>query len=64
MNVRVHSDDAATITGRTTIKGGKYKGKDGKEMDISGAYNFIDTFIKRNGRWQVAASAAVKVPKS
>ena len=64
MKVRVHSDDAATVTGRTTLKDAKYKGKDGKEMDISGDYNFIDTYVKRNGRWQVAASAAVKLPKS
>lgn len=64
MKVTIHSDDAATVTGRTTLKSAKYKGKDGKEMDISGDYKFIDTYVKRNGRWQVVASAAVKLPKS
>jgi ketosteroid isomerase-like protein len=64
MKVHVYSDDVATVTGRTTLKNGKYKGKDGKEMDISGDYNFIDTYVKRNGRWQVVASAAVKLPKT
>jgi len=64
MKVTVHSDDAATVTGRTTLRNAKYKGKDGKELDISGDYKFIDTYVKRNGRWQVVASAAVKLPKS
>jgi hypothetical protein len=35
---------------------GNYKGQ-----DISGKYRFTDTWVKRNGKWQVAASHSTKV---
>ncbi|MEP6707441.1 MAG: hypothetical protein ABJC05_07975, partial [Pyrinomonadaceae bacterium] len=34
---------------------------DGKSMDISGEYRFVDTFARRNNEWKLVASAAVKV---
>ena len=55
MKVRVFGN-AAVVTGRTTIKGGKYKGK-----DISGQYRFTDTWVKRNGHWLCVASANTRV---
>jgi ketosteroid isomerase-like protein len=64
MKVRVFDPDVAVVTGRSTIKNGKYKGTDGKTMDISGEYRFTDTFIKRGGRWQVVASQGTKIQKS
>ena len=63
MKVRVYGD-AAVVTGRSTIKNGKYKRPDGKAMDISGDYRFTDTFIKRNGRWQCVATQGTKIQKS
>ena len=48
--------DTAIVTGRTTLKNGKYKGK-----DISGDYMFTDTWVRRNGQWQVVASHTSKV---
>lgn len=59
--VRVIDNDAAVVTLRTTVKGGKYKMPDGKTQDISGQYRSIDTFARRNGQWQLVASATVPV---
>ena len=47
--------DSAVVVGRLTSKG-TYLGK-----DLSGVYRFTDTFVKRDGRWQVVASQANRV---
>ena len=52
--VRVNGD-TAVVTGVTTIKGA-YKGQ-----DISGRYRFTDTFVRRDGRWQVLASQSTRI---
>ena len=49
--------DAAVVLGRWTVKE-QYKGK-----DVSGQYRSVDTWIRRDGRWQCVASAAVKITK-
>lgn len=49
MKVHVYGD-TAVVTGLNTIKSTS-KGKDN-----SGAYRFIDVFVKRDGRWQVVAT--------
>jgi len=60
--VTVLSADSAFITGRSSIKDGKYKEPTmAKAIDISGEYRFLDVYAKRNGRWQVVASQATKV---
>ena len=59
--VNVLDNDAAVVSLRMTVKGGKYKLPDGKSQDISGQYRSIDTFVRRNGQWQLAASASVPV---
>ena len=60
--VTVLSADAAYITGRSSIKNGKYKDPNmTKPIDISGEYRFLDVYARRNGRWQVVASQATKV---
>lgn len=59
--VNVLSADAAVVSGRSVVKGGKYKGADGKAIDISGQYRFVDTFARRNGEWKLVASAAVPI---
>ena len=42
--------------GTNTLKG-TYKGQ-----DISGKYRFTDTWVKRNGKWQVVAWQATRIP--
>lgn len=59
--VRVIDNDAAVVTLRTTVKAGKYKMPDGKTQDVSGQYRSMDTFARRNGQWQLVASATVPV---
>ena len=46
--------NTAVAAGTNTVKG-TYKGQ-----DISGKYRFTDTWVKRNGKWQVAASQSTK----
>lgn len=54
LKVRVYGG-AAVVTGRNTIQG-KFKGK-----DISGPYQFTDTWAKRAGRWQCVATHGSKI---
>jgi ketosteroid isomerase-like protein len=61
LKVNVLSGDAAVVAGRIIVKSGKYKTQDGKSIDISGQYRFIDTFAKRNGEWKLVAGASVPV---
>ena len=56
MKARVYGD-AAVVIGHATVKE-IYKGK-----DLSGQYRFIDTFVKRGGRWQCVASQGTKIVK-
>jgi len=59
--VTVLDADSAFVFGHSTVRGGKYKMPDGKSMDISGEYRFIDTFARRNGQWKLVAGASVRV---
>jgi ketosteroid isomerase-like protein len=59
--VTVLDADAAFVTGRTVVKGGKAKGPDGRSMDISGEYRFLDTFARRDGQWKLVATAILKI---
>jgi ketosteroid isomerase-like protein len=60
--VTVINADSAFITGRSTIKNGKYAVPGQKKpIDISGEYRFLDVYARRNGKWQVVASQAVKI---
>ncbi len=56
VKVRVYGD-AAVVTGRSTVKA-QYKGK-----DASGQYQWTDTFIKRDGRWQCVATHSSRIPQ-
>jgi hypothetical protein len=53
-NVRVYGD-AAVVMGRNTAKS-QYKSK-----DSSGQYQWTDTWIKKDGRWQCVASQGTKI---
>ena len=56
MNVRIDGD-SAIITGVNHIKG---KDENGKALDWK--LRFTDTFIKRDGRWQIWATQGTKLP--
>lgn len=60
--VTVIDADSAFITGRSLIKNGKSAVPGQKKpIDISGEYRFLDVYAKRDGKWQVMASQAVKI---
>jgi ketosteroid isomerase-like protein len=50
--------NTAVATATNAMKG-TYKGQ-----DLSGKYRFTDTWVKRNGRWQVVASQYNKVAEA
>src|SRR5438270_11883030 len=54
MTVHVYGN-AAVAAGTNTLKG-TYKGQ-----DITGKYRFTDTWVKRNGKWQVVATQSTKM---
>ena len=60
--VTVIDADAAFISGRSVIKNGKFTIPNQKKpIDVSGEYRFLDVYVKRDGKWQVAASQATKI---
>ncbi|MFN2491832.1 MAG: DUF4440 domain-containing protein [Pyrinomonadaceae bacterium] len=61
LKVTVLNNDAAIVSGRSVVKNGKYKAANGKTIDISGQYRFIDTFARRNGEWKLVAGASTPV---
>lgn len=61
LKVTVLNKDAAFVSGRSVIKNGKYKLPNGKSLDISGQYRFIDTYARRNGQWQEVAGATAPI---
>lgn len=63
LKVNVLSNDEAVVSGRSIVKGGKYKSPDGKIQDISGEYRWVDTYARRNGQWQIVAGATTPVMK-
>ena len=64
MKVNVLDNDAAVATFLITVTNGKLKTPDGKTQDISGKYRVMDTFVRRNSQWQVAASAITPLSRS
>ena len=64
LKVNVLDNDSAVVSGRSIVKGGKYKMPDGKTQDISGEYRWIDTYARRNGQWQLVAGASTPVMKA
>lgn len=60
--VTVINAESAFITGRSVIKNGKYNVPGQKKpIDISGEYRFLDVYARRDGKWQVVASQAVRI---
>jgi hypothetical protein len=63
LKINVLDNDSAVVSGRSLVKGGKYKMPDGKTQDISGEYRWIDTYARRNGQWQLVAGATTPIMK-
>jgi ketosteroid isomerase-like protein len=61
LKVKVLNADAAFVSGQTELKNAKYKMPDGKSIDISGKFRFVDTFARRNGDWKLVAGVSTKV---
>jgi ketosteroid isomerase-like protein len=50
LQVRVYGD-AAVVVGRATVKSATFNGQ----------FRFTDTYVRRNGHWQVVASQATEI---
>jgi hypothetical protein len=61
IKVNVLDKDSAVVTLRNMVKNGKVKSSSGSSLDISGQYISQDTFVRRNGQWQIVAAVSVKV---
>lgn len=61
LKINVLDNDVAIATLRTIVKNGRVKAPDGRTMDISGQYSSVDTFVRRNGQWQLVGSATVPI---
>ena len=57
MKVQVADPDMAVVVYRTTDKG-TYKGK-----DVTGEYRWLDVFVKRGGKWQIAIDQGTQIAK-
>ncbi len=61
LTVRVLDNDSAIVRSRTTVKSDRYKITDGKCQITIHDFRSVDTFARRNGQWQLVASATVPV---
>ena len=55
MKVQVTDPDMAVVVYRSTDKG-TYKGK-----DVTGEYRWLDVFVKRDGKWQIAIDQGTQI---
>jgi len=55
MKIQVAGPDMAVVVYRSTDKG-TYKGK-----DVTGEYRWLDVFVKRDGKWQIAIDQGTQI---
>lgn len=61
VTVNVLDNDSAVVRSRTIVKGDNHVLSDGKCQTIVHEFRTIDTFVRRNGQWQIVATATVPV---
>ena len=61
VSVNVLNNDLAVVRSRTIVKGDSHVLSDGKCQTIVHEFRTVDTFVRRNGQWQIVASATVPV---
>jgi ketosteroid isomerase-like protein len=61
VTVNVLDNNTAIARSRTRVEGDNYKMSDGKCETIIREFRTVDTFVRRNGQWQVVASVTVPV---
>jgi Domain of unknown function (DUF4440) len=61
LTVNVLDNNTAIVRSRTKVAGDRYRITDGKCEIIFREFRSIDTFVRRNGQWQMIASATVPV---
>src|ERR1043165_132433 len=61
VTVNVLNNDTAVVRSRTTVKGDNHVLSDGKCQTIIHEFRTVDTFVRRNGQWQIVATATVPV---
>jgi hypothetical protein len=61
LTVNVLDNNNAVVLSRTAVKGDRYRLTDGKCAITLHEFRSVDTFVRRNGQWQMVASATVPV---
>ena len=61
LKVNVVNKDTAIVTGRSIMKNAKLNPPGVKQIDISGEYRFVDTFVRRNGEWKLVAGISTPI---
>jgi len=61
LTVNVLDNNTAIVRSRTKVAGDRYRIVDGKCETILHEFRSVDTFVRRDGQWQMVASATVPV---
>ncbi len=59
IKVNVLDKNAAVVTGRTIVKNGKYN----NQPFPADQFRWVDTYVRRDGQWQLVAGASTPLPK-
>src|SRR6266567_1759436 len=59
LKVNVLDSNSAVVTGRTIVKNGKYN----NQPFPADQFRWVDTYVRRDGQWQLVAGASTPLPK-